>query len=350
MENLISVFMNYKVNRLVEYGVLIDGRDSKFVREVWEHYFRTFIDNYYYQIFHTIDADHFTEKNLKDELIGAKEEMLDDYREFELQVSNEEYSGNQQIIQELEPLAFDICKIELLKYEDKSSIPEVVTHFIEQHEELKSRLDTRLSKLITLVRETITTCDKMIHYEDNYYTLSEKKFENYDNIRYIELIPQIKVLDVYKKGMITKIYQDSKLDAKKMECFLQKVSLYILKKVLAKEEINQLIIRVDSPFVSRGKFDPKMYPLMDNPLFRKYVVIGVPYNTYLSQKEAFADDFVFACIQDFSHISDIYQKIFNIYQEGVFDYLIVEDCRYREREFFLKYDQNVLKVLVFEEE
>ena len=38
------------------------------------------------------------------------------------------------------------------------------------------------------------------------------------------------------------------------------------------------------------------------------------------------------------------------YQEGIFDYLIVEDCRYREREFFLKYDQNVLKVLVFEEE
>lgn len=350
MDNLINVFMNYKVNRLVQYGVFLLNQDTPFLRKVLKHYFQTYVDNYYYHVFHTIDDDRFNEKNLKLEFTGAKEEMLDDYREYELQVSNEEYAENQAIIRDMKKIAFDICKIDTLKIEEKSQINEVLMEFIKAHDNLQELLGSRLTKLGSMIRETITTCEKMIHYEDNYYILGEKKFEGENAIFQFELIPNIKVLEVYKKGMITKIYQDHRLDEKKMECFLQKVSLFLLKKLLAKEKMDTYILPMDSPFISRGRIDPKVYSLMDNPLFRRHVVIGVPYNTYLAQKTAFAEDFTFACIQDFSHINDIYQKVINIYQEGVFQYLIVSDYRYKDKDFFLNYDHDVLKVLVFEEE
>ncbi len=350
MENLINVFMNYKVDRLVEYGVFLFNQDLPFIREVLQHYFQTYVDNYYYQVFHTIDDDHFTEKNLKLEFTGAKEEMLDDYREYELQVSNEEYSTNQGYIRDLEKVALLVCKIDMLDWKEKAQIPEELEKYIQSSEEFRELVDNRQNKLASMIRETMSNCEKFLSFEDNYYVISERKFEQNKDISMLELVPNIKVLEVYKKGMITKIYQDDRLDPKKMECFLQKLALFLLKKLLAKEKINTYMIQVDSPIISRGRFSPKIYPLMDNPLFRKYVVVGVPYNTYLAQKAAFADDFVFACFQDFSHINDIYQKVINIYQEGVFEYLIVTDCRYRDREFFLNYDNSSLKVLVFEEE
>ena len=51
MDNLISVFFDYKINCLVDYGVVIYNEDSKFIKQVFRNYFRTYIDNYYYGIF-----------------------------------------------------------------------------------------------------------------------------------------------------------------------------------------------------------------------------------------------------------------------------------------------------------
>ena len=84
MDNLISVFMNYKVNRLVEYGVAIYQQDSQFVRDVLNVYFQTYIENYYYQIFSTLENDEtFNRRNLKAELTGIMEEMVYDYKSYE---------------------------------------------------------------------------------------------------------------------------------------------------------------------------------------------------------------------------------------------------------------------------
>ena len=70
----------------------------------------------------------------------------------------------------------------------------------------------------------------------------------------------------------------------------------------------------------------------------------------MSHKNAFSEDYQFACIQDFTYINDIYQKTDAIYQEGIFNYLIVSGCRYRERDFFLDYRNDTMRVLLFEEE
>ena len=46
-----------------------------------------------------------------------------------------------------------------------------------------------------------------------------------------------------------------------------------------------------------------IFDLIDNPLFRRYVIICVSFPTYQAQEGAFVEDYHFACIQDFSHIS-----------------------------------------------
>ena len=107
MKNLIDIFISYKTNCLIKYGLLIYNKDNKFIRDVFATYFKTYIDNYYYDIFHTVDVLEFNEEVLKKEFTGCMEELLDEYRNYELQVSNEEYSNNVKIIKELKDISYD---------------------------------------------------------------------------------------------------------------------------------------------------------------------------------------------------------------------------------------------------
>ena len=153
MKNLIDIFISYKTNCLIKYGLLIYNKDNKFIRDVFATYFKTYIDNYYYDIFHTVDVLEFNEEVLKKEFTGCMEELLDEYRNYELQVSNEEYSNNVKIIKELKDISYEITKIDLLNYKDRDDVVDVVSKFIKENSLLNNLIGERLIKLISLVKE-----------------------------------------------------------------------------------------------------------------------------------------------------------------------------------------------------
>ena len=61
------------------------------------------------------------------------EELLDEYRNYELQVSNEEYSNNVKIIKELKDISYEITKMDLLNYKDRDDVVDVVSKFIKEN-------------------------------------------------------------------------------------------------------------------------------------------------------------------------------------------------------------------------
>ena len=273
MENLITTFMNYKINRLVEYGVFLCGQDSKFMRQVFEAYFSTYVDNRYYDIFNTINDSVFNEKNLKLEFNGIMEDMLIDYQSFKSKVSDKEYINNQNVIRHLNSIAYEIRKIDAFDYKNRDDIVEVVSNFIEKNKILSGLIGNRLVKFISLVKETYNTCQKMLNYEDTYYVLEEKKFENETERFFVDLVPNIKVLEIYPNSMIYKVYQNDKLNQKKMECFVQKISLFLLKKILSKKKVSTYFIEFPNSLICKGKIVESILSVMDNPVFRKYVVV-----------------------------------------------------------------------------
>lgn len=350
MDNLISIFMNYKTNRLIEYGLFVLGKDTPFIRQVFKGYFGTYVDNYYYGIFHTIEDTHYNEKNLKLEFKGIMEEMLDDYRALELQVSNTEYNENRKIIEDLNAISFEVVKIDGLEFQNKEEIASKVSEFVQGNKTIREMINGKDNQLIRMIKETYQTNQKLLNYEDNYYHTESYPFHRKENITYYKLIPNIKVLEVYRKNMVNKIYSDDKLSLAKLECMIQKISLEILKKTLNHEKITLKVIDFYDDAISRGKIRDSIFDLMDNPLFQRYVVLGVNYNLYQSQETAFSDDFQFACIQDFTHINDIYQKTESIIKDGIFNYLFVSDCRYLDRDYFLNYEGSNVEILMLEEE
>lgn len=350
MDNLISVFMNYKMNRLVEYGVVVYNQDSSFIRQVLTSYFQTYIDNYYYGVFNTLDEDNFNRKNLKAEFTGIMEEMLYDYQAYENKLIGEEYQKNCSIIRELRDLTYEIVRIDTLSFRSKEEVPILVSSFIQGNEKISNALGGRREILVRMIRETYTMNQKLLNYKNEYFDLDEDHFIGVDDCVWVKLVPTIKSLNVYKPGLVQKAYEDETLTLSKMECLIQKISHLLLMNCIEKKESKKMLIEIPDSLVSRGKLNEKIASLIDNPMFQKNVVLAIPYNTYVSHKGVFSIDFQLACIQDFSHISDIYQKVDSIYNEAVFDYLVVRDCRYDDRDYFINYKNNAMDVLMFEEE
>jgi len=342
--------MNYQIKQLIAYATLIYGDERDFVKTCLEGYFKNYIDNYYYEIFHTVEQGVYNEEVLRLEFKGIMEEMLDDYLEFELQVSNEEYTRNCRAIQELRDIAFEVTGFDRLELKDGDDIHLKVEEFVRCNPLLNELASKNISKLSSLVKETFQTNKKLLELDDTYFELEKVPFVGSKKEGFLRLKERIKVLDNYKKTMVMKVYGEPKFDSKKLECLIQKVSLVILKGVLNHEKIERIFIELSDKVISRGRINTKIFKLIDNPLFRKYVVLCVNYNTYLNQKNAFSEDFDFGCIQDFSHIYDVYAKVDTIYNEGIFNYLIVSNCRSKDRDFFLEYSNEGMTVLVIEEE
>lgn len=350
MNNLISIFMNYKINRLVEYSVFLLDDDSDFYRKVLHEYLSVYIDNYYYGIFYTLENASYSKENLEKEFQGIMKEMLDDYTQYELSESNEEYSFHVNSIRELKDFSLEIVLLDHLIIHNKDEIIPVITEFVESHIFFSEKVGNRINKFIKLIRETYQTCQKLLHYEDHYFTVLKNSFVDYSEICFCNLEAHINILHNYRRTMVSRVYKEEGLDKRKFECIVQKISLEILRGVINNRELSTFIIPFSDSFIKRGKINDEILDFIDNPLFRHYALLGVSFSTYLNQKKAFLEDYHFACIQDFSHINDIYGKVESISNEGIFDYIVVSDCKYKDREFFLKYESDAIKLLVFEEE
>ena len=350
MSNLINIYMDYKTDCLIQYGLVIYNKNNKFIKNVFRAYFKTYIDNYYYDTFNTIDdGSRANLKNLDKEFDGCMEELLYDYQDYELVVSNHEYSTNVSIIKELRDISYEVCRIDRLEYKDKDDIVNVVSLFVKDNKLINKLIEDRCLKLVSLIKKSYDKVNKVLNYKDEYFNITFKKFVGKDNYKYVELDYNIGILNNYRNGLVRKNYKNDEYDFFKFELIMKKISIDIIKNN-GKKFDTLYFVNIKDSFVSRDKIINKVYELIDNPLIRKHVVFLVNYNTYLSHENAFSLDYLFGCIQDFSHINDIYKKTDNIYTLGMFNYLVVSDCKYKDRDYFLEYDKEGIEVLVFEEE
>ncbi|MBR6137811.1 MAG: hypothetical protein IKQ06_06630 [Bacilli bacterium] len=347
MNNLITVFMNYKLNRLVDYGVVVYQNESPFIRGVFGSYFQTYIDNYYYGIFNTIDNGSYNEENLKLEFNGIMEEMLYDYEEYKNKVSQEEYLNNQKIIRDLKDIALLIVPIDTLEFDSEDDVSVKMEDFFNTSNLM---VGNRKDKLIKMIKDTYVMQKKLLDYENPDFTFGERRFHEVRDCVWIDLVPSIPSLEGYRKGLIDKVNSDNSLVLSKLECLVQIISLMLLKNFLEKKESRKMFISLDDSLISRLGIDEDVLSLIDNPMFQKNVYLAVSYNTYSRYRNTFIEDYNFAFTQDFSHINDIFQKIDAIYNEGFSHYLIVTDCRDDDKDYFINYKNEVMSVLMFEEE
>lgn len=351
MKNAIAVYLNYKKMRLTEYGVFLLNEDTPFLRDVLTYYFETYIDNYYYHIFHTVDTDNYNKKILKEELEGIMKEILYDYKPYELEVSNEEYASNEKLIQKARDLVYEIIKIEELEINNKEEIPSKIQDFVNNNKLIQEYLGNRLSKLIKLVTETYQKKQKLLKYNHQFFDVVTKKFTNHNDIEELILLPNIKSLDIYNKNMVNLVLQDKRLDLIKIECMIQKVSLEILKEYESNKNIKKKIIELPNTIINRGKIIPEIKELLDNSLLARYVILSIKFDMYKDYSNQLESDYDFACIYKINKQNNEGVKaIDEMAKELFFKYCIVKNCEFEKRDTYLEYQNEQIDVLLYEEE
>ena len=258
--------MSYKTNYLIEYTLVIYNKENSFIKKVLQEYFNIYIDNYYYNIFHTIDNCKYNLNNLKLEFNGIMEEMLDEYKAYELEVSNNEYSKNIKIIKELNEISFEIIKLDKLSFKDKDNIDKVIEDFIKSNNLINNLIGDRSNKLISLVKKYYVKINKIENYKDEFFNIKTKSFHNKENYKYLYLDKNIKALNMYRIGLVNKVYRDEDFYYDKFSMLLKKISIYILTHFESIKNSNKLFfVEFSDKFINRGKIIDKVYKLIDNP-------------------------------------------------------------------------------------
>ena len=105
-------------------------------------------------------------------------------------------------------------------------------------------------------------------------------------------------------------------------------------------------------FIFEDKKDlGKLLDLFDNPLVKRYIVLGIVSDNYYSN-QAFIKKYNFsiACIQDFSHINDVNTKLTNLDNSNLFDYILVDSFKDKDYDSFVKYSMVNLDGILFNKE
>ena len=352
-DNLVVIYMNYKINYLLKYGLLIMHSTDEFLSECLKNYLKTYVNSCYYLIFDTVNSKVYDDKVMREEIEGKRLEMLDDLSNYELIDSNEEYKNKKNYINDCSKIIPFLIKLDLFRFNDKEEANTGIKALVDQDSFVKEKLGTDILKLISLVIDTNKVLSNFFEKKDTYFSLDYLLFKDVDNYVKVVINNDVKVLhDNYKNSLVERCYKDKKIQFEKVYLLGIKFIKQLLFDVYNNSLLYSKYFILIPEFIFEDKKDlGKLLDLFDNPLIKRYVVLGIVSDNYYSN-QAFIRKYNFsiACIQDFSHINDVNAKLTNLDNSNLFDYILVDSFKDKDYDSFVKYSMVNLEGILFNKE
>ena len=349
-KNLVDVYMNYKVQRLQNYGLILMGREDSFLKECLSFYLRTYISSYYYHIFETIDSkDSCSDLDVSLELDGKKLELLDQLADRELIESNDSYVLKKEIILKTRSLFPFLISLDRLRYEEKEQIPSKVSQLLVEYPEISQMLGERLPSLFQAVSNTYNQLQRFFQ-QDGYYHVDYSLFSDHDNYVFMSLDYQIPLLESnYKRSLVERVYRDKKLLFMKIKVMIQKFILSFLDDYYHGRKIyDRYFLFLPSEIFEKKEDVDVILQMVAQPFLQRYLVLGIPSAISVTQG-LFRKypHFSFACCQDLRYISDVSGKLATLDTSGLYDYLVIEGYKPKSLEEIQKYACVVVRDILF---
>lgn len=337
--DLITEFLNYKIKRLRGYASLFFvGYNKKFVSYNLTRFFETYVNTYYYHLLATLDnADIYDMNTVYEEFVGLKEELLDIYSGYELEISDDEYKNGKLAINDMVDICLFICKLDNYKFSSRDNVGDEFNKFISEYPKMKDRLGNNIFKLISKLRDNYSVCNKTFKDDNPYFVIDYSKKYLDNEVCLIRLKHNVKVLQSnYKEILVEKVYSGENFIVDKSFTLFWKLSKEILRRVVEGDEITKYLVVVDDKLFQRSNIN--IFSMINNPIMKRYVTLVVSYNCYGYHRDFIFDlGFRIACIQDLSHIPEVVDRISSIDNEGVFDYIIITDYKEKDEDIVKKY-------------
>lgn len=333
MNNLINIYMIYLKNTLIKISLLYYKEDQEFINKILDKYISCYIDNYYYNIYHTVDKQNsYTDELFKLELNGLEIEILDDYYNLEFEEENNIYNKRVNLIKQLKNFTYKLISIDQINKK-------------EELDEISNNLNIDLKELTKIYNNYLNKKNKYLTNYDNYYSLEYKNISN--NYQLLSINHNIKLLDNYKKNLVNRVYKKEEFNLMKIKNIINKFSLYILNKKLNNQPIkNRYLIKIDKSIINRANLENDIYNLLNNPLINKYLILLIPYDLYISYK--IFNNYKVIINLDLSHINDIGTKLDTV--TSIDKEILISNYKDKDFEYLNKYTYNEKKLIIYKEE
>ena len=335
MENLISKYLDYKINRLTLIGVSLLGDKSKYSYYILGRYLRVYVDSKYYFKYITTCSGNFDNSYLKLEFDALRLEEIELLNDMELEYSNSDFVHNKYLIDKSREIINKVIKFDINI--DTERIEEVVYSIcLENNKEI-----------VNIIREYNNIYNKILKLEDNYFRLEYIRFKDKLEI-YTRLGYSIDTLNSYKINLVNNVYKEKEFNKNKFIISINKLSLLIL---VNNFKINNLyLVKVEEEDLYRGKFISDIYELIDNDILRRYICLVISNKLYKERREYF-DSLGYRIIisLDLSRDNDISTTLDEVNKFMSYQILILK-YKERDRDYIYKYSRSDNSSLLILEE
>lgn len=335
MENLISKYLDYKINRLTLIGVSLLGDKSKYSYYILGRYLRVYVDSKYYFKYITTCSGNFDNSYLKLEFDALRLEEIELLNDMELEYSNSDFVHNKNLIDKSREIIDKVIKFDINI--DTERVEEVVYSIcLENNKEI-----------VNIIREYNNIYNKILKLEDNYFRLEYIRFKDKLEI-YTRLGYSIDTLNSYKINLVNNVYKEKEFNKNKFIISINKLSLLIL---VNNFKINNLyLVKVEEEDLYRGKFISDIYELIDNDILRRYICLVISNKLYKERREYF-DSLGYRIIisLDLSRDNDISTTLDEVNKFMSYQILILK-YKERDRDYIYKYSRSDNSSLLILEE
>lgn len=351
-ENLITKYLTYKKKRLASYGLALysDLDYRSYILECLQKYINNYIEVIYHQELETLDKiDVVTRDIINIEQEGMRLELLDALATREILETNEGYKKKQEIV--------NITKevVQLIISFDQTNVTEQNIKVVIERLTRKKNIPFRESAKTDWIKawqETKKQEAKLLEPKEN-FLIQETPYQEDNSIKEITVLPHLKQLEIYKKSLIERVYQEEKVTYEKIKLSLILLNQKMLKRIIEKKKLGTYIINIPEEIWSNKENIKELFSLLDDKILKEHIVLGISYNTLINSKayqEKQKKKFQFACLQDFTHINDIPAKIDSIDTPNLFSYLIVTGYKGKDLQELQKQEPVNMKAILFSKE
>lgn len=335
MENLISKYLDYKINRLTLIGVSLLGDKSKYSYYILGRYLRVYVDSKYYFKYITTCSGNFDNSYLNIEFDALRLEEIELLNDMELEYSNSDFVHNKYLIDKSRKIIDKVIKFDINI--DTERVEEVVYNIcLENNKEI-----------VNIIKEYNNIYNKILKLEDNYFRLEYIRFKDKLEI-YTRLGYSIDTLNSYKINLVNNVYKEKEFNKNKFIISINKLSLLIL---VNNFKINNLyLVKVEEEDLYRGKFISDIYELIDNDILRRYICLVISNRLYKERREYF-DSLGYRIIisLDLSRDNDISTTLDEVNKFMSYQILILK-YKERDRDYIYKYSRSDNSSLLILEE
>ena len=335
MENLISKYLDYKINRLTLIGVSLLGDKSKYSYYILGRYLRVYVDSKYYFKYITTCSGNFDNSYLNIEFDALRLEEIELLNDMELEYSNSDFVHNKYLIDKSREIIDKVIKFDINI--DTERLEEVVYNIcLENNKEI-----------VNIIKEYNNIYNKILKLEDNYFRLEYIRFKDKLEI-YTRLGYSIDTLNSYKINLVNNVYKEKEFNKNKFIISINKLSLLIL---VNNFKINNLyLVKVEEEDLYRGKFISDIYELIDNDILRRYICLVISNKLYKERREYF-DSLGYRIIisLDLSRDNDISTTLDEVNKFMSYQILILK-YKERDRDYIYKYSRSDNSSLLILEE